>query len=104
MLSFDRVKEVLYRLLFLENRKSDAIWDGPTKFRMENMFRAVIITALMSCVVALSGCSDAYPRLPDLTRMDNLLTPKQRDEAIKDLHSGEQPAQAPAATVPEGNQ
>lgn len=67
------------------------------------MLRGLVITAVISCVTALSGCADSYPRLPDLTKMDNLLTPKQRDEAIKDLHSGEQPAQAPAATLPEGN-
>ena len=68
------------------------------------MFRGLIMTALVSCAIALSSCADTYPRLPDFTRTDNLLTPKQRDEAIKDLHSGQQPAEAPAATLPEGNQ
>jgi hypothetical protein len=45
--------------------------------------------------------AEEYPRLPEITKMDNLLTPQQRDQAIKDLQ-GSSATQAPAAKMPEG--
>ncbi len=67
------------------------------------MLRGFSITAIMLCVTAaaLSGCADNYPRLPDLTKMTNILTPTERDQAIKDLTSDATTADA-AAEMPEG--
>lgn len=68
------------------------------------MRRGFSITAAVLCVMAaaLSGCADNYPRLPDLTKMTNILTPKERDEAIKELTSDTSTADAAAAKMPEG--
>jgi hypothetical protein len=64
------------------------------------------MSAAMLCVTAaaLSGCADNYPRLPDLSKMTNILTPKERDEAIKELTSdtSKSTADAAAARMPEG--
>lgn len=66
------------------------------------MLRGFLIAAAVFGVsAALSGCAEEYPRLPDITKMDNLLTPQQRDQTIKDLQ-GTSSAQAPAAKMPEG--
>jgi hypothetical protein len=45
------------------------------------------MTMVAICVVGatLGGCSSSYPRLPDLTRMNNILSPKEQDETIKTL-------------------
>jgi hypothetical protein len=60
-----------------------------------------IAAALLGVTVELTGCAEEYPRLPEITKMDNLLTPQQREQAIKDLQ-GSSATQAPAAKMPEG--
>ncbi len=67
------------------------------------MRRGFMTTAAVLCVMAaaLSGCADNYPRLPDLTKMTNILTPKERDQAVKELTSDTSTADA-AAKMPEG--
>jgi hypothetical protein len=68
------------------------------------MLRGFSITAAVLCVMAaaLSGCADEYPRLPDLTKMNNILSPKERDQAIKDLTGDQSATGATAAKMPEG--
>ena len=58
----------------------------------------------MLCVTAaaLSGCADDYPRLPDLTKMNNILSPKERDQTIKDLTADQPASGAATAKMPEG--
>lgn len=66
------------------------------------MLRSLIYAAaLLSVTASLTGCAEEYPRLPEITKMDNLLTPQQRDQTIKDLQ-GTSATQAPAAKMPEG--
>lgn len=68
----------------------------------ENMLRGfVIAAALLGISAILAGCAEEYPRLPEITKMDNLLTPQQREQTIKDLQ-GTSATQAPAAKMPEG--
>jgi hypothetical protein len=66
------------------------------------MLRGFTIAAIFGSL-ALAGCAENYPRLPSLTRMDNLLTEKERDATIKDLSNDSQSAnEAPASSLPEG--
>ena len=70
----------------------------------KHMLRGFTIAAAVLCVTAaaLSGCAENYPRLPDLTKMNDVLSPKERDQTIKDLTT-EQSANGAAATkMPEG--
>jgi outer membrane murein-binding lipoprotein Lpp len=69
----------------------------------QNMLRGFTITAAIFGSLALAGCAGNYPRLPNLTRMDNLLTQKERDARIKNLTNDSQSAkEAPASSLPEG--
>lgn len=92
-------------LSFFESQgKVSRIAPGQTRLALghKDMLRGFAIAAAVLGVTAvLSGCADEYPRLPELTKMDNLLTPQQRDQTIKDLQ-GTSATQAPAAKMPEG--
>jgi hypothetical protein len=53
----------------------------------------------------LGGCSSSYPRLPDLTRMNNILSPKEQNETIKTLTDSQASQDATVAKEePEGQQ
>jgi hypothetical protein len=59
------------------------------------MLRGYKLMAVALCVVSmagLSGCAETiYPRLPDLGGIGkNLLTPKEQEQAIKDLSAEQQ--------------
>ncbi|MEJ2124179.1 MAG: hypothetical protein P8Y67_02200 [Alphaproteobacteria bacterium] len=61
--------------------------------------------ALCVAGAALGGCSSSYPRLPDLSRMNNILSPKEQDETIKTLTNSQASQDATVAKEePEGQQ
>ncbi len=63
------------------------------------------MTMIAICVAGatLGGCSSSYPRLPDLSRMTNVLSPKEQDETIKTLTDSQASQDATAAKEePEG--
>jgi hypothetical protein len=77
---------------------------GEPKWRRgtNDMLRGLLLAGvLLGIATVFAGCADEYPRLPEITKMDNLLTPQQRDQTIKDLQ-GTSATQAPAAKLPEG--
>lgn len=51
---------------------------------MQHRYKMIMI-AICVAGATLGGCSSSYPRLPDLTRMKNILSPKEQDETIKTL-------------------
>jgi hypothetical protein len=63
------------------------------------------MTMIAICVAGatLGGCSSSYPRLPDLSRMTNILSQKEQDETIKTLTDSQATQDATVAKQePEG--
>lgn len=64
----------------------------------------IIAAALCAASATVSGCSETYPQLPDLTRMSNVLSPKEQNDTIKTLTGSQASADATAAKQDAGQQ